>query len=226
MRSTTGVRSSSTRWRRRRATSSSLGRACRTIPRTRRRRSRSSQSSRGTIPKSRRTSSPTVTDVDAGGWLEAATLLVGLLVVVAALVTIAGRIRVSYPILLLVGGLALGLLPLPRIELDPEIVFLLVLPPLLYVSAFFTPVRDFKANLSHITSLAVGLVLASTAAVAAVAMLLVPGMSWPLAVALGAIVSPPDAVAASAVAERLAVPRRIVSILEGESLLNDATALP
>ena len=131
----------------------------------------------------------------------------------------------SYPILLLVGGLALGLLPLPRIELDPEIVFLLVLPPLLYVSAFFTPVRDFKANLPHITSLAVGLVLMSTVAVAGVAMLLVPGISWPLAVVLGAIVSPPDAVAASAIAERLAVPRRIVSILEGESLLNDATAL-
>jgi Na+/H+ antiporter len=158
--------------------------------------------------------------------LHAAEFLVALLVIVAGLVWTARRIRVPYPVLLLIGGLVLGLIPgLPRFELDPEIVFFVVLPPLLYVSGFFTRVRDFKANLKNIGSLAVGLVVASALAVAAVAMLLVPGITWPVALALGAIVSPPDAVAATAIAQRLAVPRRLVSILEGESLLNDATAL-
>jgi len=158
--------------------------------------------------------------------LLAAELLLALLVVVAVLVTISRRIRVPYPVLLLIGGLVVGLIPgIPRLELDPEIVFLVVLPPLLYGSAFLTPIRDFRSNLKNITSLAIGLVTASAAVVAAIAMALVPGMSWPLAAALGAIVSPPDAVAASAIAQRLSVPRRVVSILEGESLLNDATAL-
>src|SRR5256886_6114035 len=156
----------------------------------------------------------------------AAGLLPALLVVVAVLVTISRRIHVPYPVLLLLGGLVVGLIPgIPRLELDPDIVFLVVLPPLLYVSAFLTPIRDFKTNRRTSASLAVGLVAASAGLVAAVAMVLVPGMTWPLAVALGAIVSPPDAVAATAIAQRLAVPRRIISILEGESLLNDATAL-
>ena len=142
------------------------------------------------------------------------------------LVTISRRIRVPYPVLLLLGGLAAGLIPgIPTLQLDPDIVFLVVLPPLLYVAAFLTPIRDFRANLKNISALAIGLVAVSAAVVAIIAMALVPGMSWPLAAALGAIVSPPDAVAASAIAQRLAVPRRIVSILEGESLLNDATAL-
>jgi Na+/H+ antiporter len=156
----------------------------------------------------------------------AAELLLALLVVVALLVTISRRIHVPYPVLLLLGGLVVGLLPgIPRFELDPEIVFLVVLPPILYVSAFLTPIRDFRSNLKNISSLAVGLVAVSAGVVAVMAMAFVPGMSWPLAAALGAIVSPPDAVAASAIAQRLAVPRRVVSILEGESLLNDATAL-
>jgi monovalent cation/hydrogen antiporter len=146
--------------------------------------------------------------------------------VVAVLVTISRRIRVPYPVLLLLGGLLVGLIPgIPPFELDPEIVFLVVLPPLLYVTAFQTPLRDFRANLKNIGSLAVGLVAVSAGVVAYLAMAFVPGMTWPLAIALGAIVSPPDAVAASAIAQRLAVPRRVVSILEGESLLNDATAL-
>ena len=158
--------------------------------------------------------------------MKAAELLLALLVVVAVLVTISRRIRVPYPVLLLLGGLLVGLVPgIPPLDLDPEIVFLVVLPPLLYVSAFLTPIRDFRANLKNISSLAVGLVVVSAGVVAVIAMALVPGMTWPLAAALGAIVSPPDAVAATAIAQRLAVPRRIVSILEGESLLNDATAL-
>src|SRR6266566_4388504 len=158
--------------------------------------------------------------------MQTAVLLVALLVIVAALVTVSRKIRVPYPVLLLLGGLVVGLVPgIPRVELDPEIVFLVVLPPILYVSAFLTPIRDFRANLKNISSLAIGLVAVSAGVIAAIAMALVPGMSWPLAAALGAIVSPPDAVAASAIAQRLAVPRRVISILEGESLLNDATAL-
>ncbi|MGH2472409.1 MAG: Na+/H+ antiporter [Candidatus Limnocylindria bacterium] len=158
--------------------------------------------------------------------MKAAELLLALLIVVAVLVTISRRIRVPYPVLLLLGGLLVGLVPgIPPLELDPEIVFLVVLPPILYVSAFLTPIRDFRANLKNISSLAIGLVAVSAGIIAVIAMALLPGMTWPLAIALGAIVSPPDAVAATAIAQRLAVPRRIVSILEGESLLNDATAL-
>src|SRR5262245_20030129 len=122
--------------------------------------------------------------------------------------------------------MTLGALPgVPQVEVEPDSVLLLVLPPIVYMAAFFTPIRSFRANLGHIVSLAIGLVLASAAAVAGVAVALVPGMTWSIAVALGAIVSPPDEVAAAAVMERLAVPRRVVALLQGESLLNDATAL-
>jgi Na+/H+ antiporter len=149
-----------------------------------------------------------------------------LLVAVIALVTIARRVLIPYPIFLVLGGLALSLLPkLPVVRLDPDLVFLIFLPPILWSAAYFTSLRDFRANLRSISLLAVGLVLATTAAVAAVARLLVPGLGWPLAVALGAIVSPPDAVAATAIARRLGIPHRVVTILEGESLVNDASAL-
>jgi monovalent cation/hydrogen antiporter len=148
-----------------------------------------------------------------------------LLAAVATLATLANRIKVPYPILLVLGGLALGFVPgLPRVELDPDVVFLLFLPPLLYVSALFTSWRDFRANLRPISLLAVGLVLMTTCAVAAVAHWAVE-LPWAAAFALGAIVSPTDAIAATAVAQRLGVPRRIVTILEGESLVNDATGI-
>jgi Na+/H+ antiporter len=149
-----------------------------------------------------------------------------LLVAVIVLVTIARRVLIPYPIFLVLGGLALSLLPrLPVVRLDPDLVFLIFLPPILWSAAYFTSLRDFRANLRSISLLAVGLVLATTAAVAAVARLLLPGLGWPLAVALGAIVSPPDAVAATAIARRLGIPHRVVTILEGESLVNDASAL-
>jgi CPA1 family monovalent cation:H+ antiporter len=158
--------------------------------------------------------------------VHTAELLLLLLIAVAALVTLARRLRTPDPALLLIGGLALGAIPGgPRLEIAPDAVLPLVLPPILYFAAFFTPVRSFRAELGHIVSLAIGLVLASTAAAAGVALALVPGMTVPIAIALGAIVSPPDAVAATAVIERLAVPRRVVALLHGESLLNDATAL-
>ena len=158
--------------------------------------------------------------------MRTAELLLVVLIAVAALVTLARYVRTPYPVLLLIGGLALGTMPgVPRVEVSPDAILVLVLPPIVYVAAFFTPIRSFRANLGNIASLAIGLVLASTFAVAAVAMAIVPGMTLPIAIALGAIVSPPDEVAALAVVERLAVPRRLIVLLQGENLLNDATAL-
>src|SRR3989442_1028637 len=152
-------------------------------------------------------------------------IFVGLLLAVAVLALLARRLHISYPILFVVGGLVLGLIPkLPKVRLDPELVFLFFLPPLLFPAALFTSWRDFRANLRPITLLAVGLVLFTTVAVALLAHHF---MDLPLATGfvLGAIISPPDAIAATAIADRLRVPRRIVTILEGESLVNDATAL-
>jgi monovalent cation/hydrogen antiporter len=149
-----------------------------------------------------------------------------LLAAVLTLTTIARSLLVPYPILLVVGGLLLGLVPgLPVIHLHPDLVFLVFLPPILWAAAYFTSWRDFRANARPIGLLAVGLVLATTAAVAAVARATLPGLGWAEAIALGAIVSPPDAVAATAISRKLNIPHRIVTILEGESLLNDATAL-
>src|SRR5207245_8905728 len=136
------------------------------------------------------------------------------------------RLLTPYPSFLVLGGLLIGLVPnIPIVRLDPALVFLVFLPPVLYSAAYLTSLRDFRANLRPITLLAIGLVLATTAVVAAVARFVMPGLSWPAAVALGAIVSPPDAVAASAIARRLGIPYRIVTVLEGESLINDAAAL-
>jgi CPA1 family monovalent cation:H+ antiporter len=152
-------------------------------------------------------------------------IILGLLVAVAALATLAMRLRIPYPILLVVGGSLLGFVPgLPRVELDPDLVFLLFLPPLLYASAVFTSWRDFRANVRTISLLAVGLVLMTTFVVAAVVHFVI-GLPWAASFVLGAIVSPTDAIAATAIARRLGVPRRIVTILEGESLVNDATGI-
>ena len=158
--------------------------------------------------------------------MHTAELVLGLLIAVAALVTIARGLGIAYPILLVIGGLLVGLVPgVPPFHVDPELIFLLVLPPLLYIPGYFTPVGDLRTNVTAISSLAVGLVVASAVAVAFVARALLPDLPWSVALALGAIVAPPDAVAATAITARLAVPRQIVTILEGESLLNDATAL-
>jgi CPA1 family monovalent cation:H+ antiporter len=155
--------------------------------------------------------------------LEVVILLLG---IVLALTTLAQKLVVPYPILLVIGGLVLGVVPgLPVITLKPDLVFLVFLPPILWAAAYFTSWREFRYNLRPISLLAVGLVLATTAAVASAARLLLPGIGWAEAIALGAIVSPPDAVSATAIARRLQIPRRIVTILEGESLVNDATAL-
>jgi CPA1 family monovalent cation:H+ antiporter len=158
--------------------------------------------------------------------VNALELILILLVVAAALAVVAERLKVPYPILLVLGGLALAFVPgLPQANIDPALVLLLFLPPLLFAAAWLTSWRDFAANKRPIAQLAVGLVVVTTTAVAWIAHAVIPGMSWPVAFVLGAIVSPPDAVAATAVTQRLKVPRRIVTILEGESLVNDATGL-
>jgi CPA1 family monovalent cation:H+ antiporter len=158
---------------------------------------------------------------------EVEIILVALLVSVAVLSAAARAINVPYPIVLVIGGAILGVAPigLPEAQLDPDLVLVIFLPPLLYSSAFFANLRDLRADLRPISLLSIGLVLATVVVVAWVAHGLIDGLTWPAAFALGAIVGPTDPVAATAIAGRLGVPRRVVSILEGESLINDATAL-
>jgi Na+/H+ antiporter len=157
--------------------------------------------------------------------METLELLVGLFAALAVVVTLAGRTTLPEPVLLVAVGLAVALIPgLPEIELDPELTLALFLPPLLYWAALHTDVRDLRSNLRPISLLAIGLVLVTTAAVAVLAHAVL-GLPWAVAVVLGAIVSPPDPVAAVAVSGRIGLPRRLITILEGEGLLNDATAL-
>ncbi len=152
-------------------------------------------------------------------------IFVGLLLTVAVLAMLSRKLHIPYPILFVIGGSLLGWIPgLPKVTLNPQLVFLFFLPPLLFPAALFTSWRDFRANLRPILLLAIGLVLFTTIEVAYLAHYF---MHLPLAAGfvLGAIISPPDAIAATAIAERLKIPRRIVTILEGESLVNDSTAL-
>jgi Na+/H+ antiporter len=153
-------------------------------------------------------------------------VIMGLLVAVSALALLSRKVPVPYPILLVLGGLLLALIPgLPVVRLNPELVFLFFLPPLLYPAAIFTPWRDFRANLRPIALLAVGLVLFTTVSVGFLAHYFIPDFPLAAGFVLGAIISPPDAIAATAIAQHLRIPRRIITVLEGESLVNDATAL-
>src|SRR4051812_4109653 len=152
--------------------------------------------------------------------------LIGLLVGAFAVTALARRLNVSAPLLLVVVGLAASFVPgVPDYAIDPDLILLLVLPPLLYSAALDSSYLRIRENLRSIGSLAVGLVLVTTAAVGLVAWWLVPGLPLPAALVLGAVVAPPDAVAAAAVGRRLGLPRRVMTILGGESLVNDATAL-
>lgn len=153
-------------------------------------------------------------------------LLLGLVAFCVALAMLAQRLDMPVAVPLVLGGMALAFVPgLPAIELDPELALALFLPPLLQVSAYRTDWPAFRSNLRPILLLAVGAVFFSAAAVALVAKLMVPGLPWWAAVALGAIVAPPDAVAASSVLKKFKLPKRIVVVLEGESLINDASSL-
>src|SRR3954462_6862600 len=149
-------------------------------------------------------------------------LMLGVLVAAAV---IARRLNTAPSIVLVIAGVTLALLPgLPRVELAPELVLLVVLPPLIYSAGVAMSWREFRFNLRPIALLAIGCVVFTTVAVAAVAHWLL-GMAWTVAFVLGAIVSPPDVVAPLAIARRLKLPRRLLVILEGEGLANDATAL-
>ena len=153
-------------------------------------------------------------------------VLLFLLVTVAAFTALARVIDVPYPIMLVVGGSLVGFAPgVPEIELEPDLVLLIFLPPLLFNAAYFSSIRDLRADLRSITLSAIGLVLLTTCTVAVVAHAAIDGLPWAAAFALGAIVSPTDPLAATAIARRLGVPRRLTALIEGESLINDGSAL-
>ncbi len=157
--------------------------------------------------------------------MELALVVTAVVLVVLAVSAAADRLDVPAPLLLVVVGVVLSLVPaVPELEISDEIILLGLLPPLLYAAAIRTSLIDFRANTRPIVLLSVVLVIVTTLAVGAVAHWLLP-IGWPAALALGAVVAPPDAVAATAIARRVGMPRRVVTILEGESLVNDATAL-
>jgi monovalent cation/hydrogen antiporter len=157
---------------------------------------------------------------------ETGELILGLAIAIAALSTIARLINVPYPIVLVIGGIGIGLIPgLPDVTLDPDLVLVIFLPPLLYAAAFFASLRDLKRDLRVISLNAVGLVIATAVGVAVVSHALIDGMTWGAAFALGAIVAPTDPIAAAEISRRIGAPRRIVNVIEGESLINDGTAL-
>ena len=136
------------------------------------------------------------------------------------------RYKFPFPIVLIISGIAISLVPgLPVITLNPEIVFVIFLPPLLYAAAWNTSWHNFKGSISAITRSAVGLVFFTTSLVAVAAYFLIPGISWPMAFLIGAIVSPPDAVAATSITKGLGLHPRLITVLEGESLVNDASGL-
>jgi CPA1 family monovalent cation:H+ antiporter len=164
--------------------------------------------------------------------MDPISLILLLFFLVTALSLVASYIRIPYPTAMVIAGLVIGLavylIPHTRglaIPLSPDVLFTLILPPLLYAAAWNTSWGEFRKNLRPISLLAIGCVFFTTVGIAAIAMALIPGFTWPVAFALGAIVSPPDAVAATAVTEKLRIPKRIVTILNGESLVNDASAL-
>ena len=158
--------------------------------------------------------------------MELLTAVLAILVAIAILFEIARRAGVPYPTLLVLGGLGLAFVPgLPQIELEPELILLVFLPPLLFGAAVETPVRDLRANLGPLVRLSIGLVIFTMVIVAIAAQAAVPSLGWAAAFTLGAIVAPTDALAATTVFRRLGVPRVIVTLVEGEALFNDATAL-
>jgi monovalent cation/hydrogen antiporter len=156
---------------------------------------------------------------------QIATVII-LLAVVTALAQVTDLIRIPYPILLVLAGMGIGFVTwIPPVTLHPDVIFLVFLPPILYDAAWSTSWPDFKAAKRPITLLAIGCVLFTTCAVAWIAHVFIPELGWAEAFVLGAIISPPDAIAAAAATKGLGVPKRVTTILEGESLVNDATGL-
>ena len=152
------------------------------------------------------------------------TLIFGLLVAIVVLAAIAIRVRIPYAIFLTFAGLLLGFVPgLPRVQLNPDLVLFLFLPPLIYSASWLTSWREFRASLRPILKLSIGILLLTTTIVAVVAHSI--GLAWPVAFVLGALLSPTDAVAASATARSFGLSRRVMTIIEGESIVNDGTGL-
>jgi monovalent cation/hydrogen antiporter len=158
--------------------------------------------------------------------VELLSAVLAILVAIAILFEIARRVGVPYPTLFVLGGLGLAFVPgVPRLELQPDLVLFVFLPPLLFTAAFETPIRDLRTNLAPLLRLAIGLVVFTMVTVAVVVNAAIPGLGWPAAFVLGAIVAPTDALAATSVFRRLGAPRIVATLVEGEALLNDATAL-
>jgi CPA1 family monovalent cation:H+ antiporter len=162
----------------------------------------------------------------SGGIEHLEPILLLLLVFVVGLAALAKRLQTPYPIVLVIGGLVLSFFPhVPRIQLSPDLIFLVILPPLLFSAAAVTSWRDFRYNLVSISMLALGLVGFTVWGVAAATRWLLPGFTWQLGLVLGAVVCTTDAIAATAIARRLGLPQRLVTIIEGESMVNDASGL-
>ncbi|MBS1663167.1 MAG: cation:proton antiporter [Bacteroidetes bacterium] len=158
--------------------------------------------------------------------MENYTLILIIMALMIGVSGIADKIKIPVPVLLLIAGIAIGFVPsIPDIELNPEIVMLLFLPPLLYDAAFNISFKEFRTNLNTIGTLAIGLVFLTTIGIAAIVHFIIPGMTWPLAFVLGSILSATDAVAAIGITKGLGLPHNTITILEGESLVNDASAL-
>jgi CPA1 family monovalent cation:H+ antiporter len=158
--------------------------------------------------------------------MENYTVVLFILALMIGLSAMADKIKLPYPILLIVAGISIGFIPeLPKVEINPEIIFLIFLPPLLYDAAFNISFDEFKTNINTIGTLAISLVFLTATGIAAVAYFLIPGMTWPLAFVLGSILSATDAVAAMSITKGLGISHKTNTILEGESLVNDASAL-
>ena len=153
-------------------------------------------------------------------------IILSLLLSVSLLSMLSNRLGIAYPIFLVVAGLIIGVIPdVPNVTLKPDIVFIIFLPPLLYSAALNTSWRDFRANIRPISLLAIGLVIFTSCIIALLAHAIIPDFSLALGFLLGGIISPPDAVAATSIISKLKIPKRIVTILEGESLVNDASSI-
>ncbi|MDI3319769.1 Na+/H+ antiporter [Pinibacter soli] len=158
--------------------------------------------------------------------MENYTIVIFIMAIMIGLSAFADKIKLPYPILLISAGIAIGFIPnLPNIELNPEVIFLIFLPPLLYDAAFNISFKEFRTHINTIGSLATGLVFITATGIAVITHYLIPGMSWPLSFVLGAILSATDAVAAISITKGLGLSHKTVTILEGESLVNDASAL-
>lgn len=158
--------------------------------------------------------------------MEDFKIVVFIMAILITLTAIANKRKLPYPVLLVAAGITIGFIPqLPQLALDPEVIFVILLPPLLYDAAYRTSWYEFRASIRPISALAITLVFFTTTAVAVTAYFLIPGFTWALAFVLGAVVAPPDASAAAAVIKGLGLNKKVITIIHGESLVNDASAL-